>query len=455
MDDNIKTESVPTDDILDAIIRNTNQSNTNQNNNNESDSDNYDNDDELLEGKSDGDSDINELLEGKSDCATGHNTTTINNCTQNDTIVQPPRRKMMRVSTSPEAKQADNSHQDVTMVDAENDNTNKEVRGSSSPPKQSSSSYQDEKMEDDTNNKEVLSKLLQVLKEAESISKSALNELGGELTEATEATVGEKVVQIKDATKFLDLVVKQVTANAHVQAMEGVDMSGVITSMIEKDTIINLNTTSIAVDSTETDGGKMGDGIAGSLKAKKITQGTALDGLVNGMSNLEIRNMTPQQEAALIVDTVRTGVNQYLKQQKKSKKEKGKRRLPTAYISNIVEMLSSIPVVEGVVQKISNLLLCETVQETRNSNEYGSLSMDLQRSMNEFWNGYPENVSPIYDATKGDKNAVDDRLCYIRLKRDSNDFEEEEEGESRSDDERYDDDDDDDIFVVDNDDDDY
>ena len=243
---------------------------------------------------------------------------------------------------------------------------------------------------------------------------------------------------------------KRVTVNVHVQEMEGVDMSGVITSILEKDTIINLNTTSTT-------------GIAGSLKAKKITQGTALDGLVNGMSNLEIRNMTPQKEAALIVDTVRTGVNQYLKQQKKSKRE----NLPTAYVANIVEMLSSIPVVEGVVQKISNLLLCETVQEARNSNEYGSLSMDLQRSMNEFWNGYPENVSPIYDATKGDKNAVDDRLCYKRLKRDSNDFEEEEEGESRSDDERYDDDDeryddddddddDDDIdlFVVDNDDDD-
>ena len=87
---------------------------------------------------------------------------------------------------------------------------------------------------------------------------------------------------------------------------------------------------------------------------------------------------------------------------------------------------------EGVVRKISNLLLCETVQEARNSNEYGSLSMDLRSSMNEFWNGYSENVSPIYDTTKGDKNAVDDRLCYKRLKRDSNDFEEEEKGSIES-----------------------
>ena len=254
-------------------------------------------------------------------------------------------------------------------------------------------------------------KLVNLLHVIPSITEVALKDAGGTVGTTKKVTVGDKNIEVSDASKFFNSIKEGVKNNGLVRELAKEDLSGVAKLMIGKDNIINPNPN----EKKSTEDGTEGVGTVMSLGAPKvrdlISQSKGKE-LVLPLQNLSI-NTSAEQDKVDVVAFIRTVVSQY------KKRSKGRSTmLPNTETKDVIRVLDkhiqsvSKNELKGIVLLVSRVFMYETVKMAKESNDFERLDEDYRRLLNVFWNGYPSDASPLYE--EGEDNAVDDRRCYKR-----------------------------------------
>ena len=277
---------------------------------------------------------------------------------------------------------------------------------------------------EDATTSETLNMLLRALnKDIPDMVSNALIAVGGNLTESVELKISEKKkVNVSDASKLAKALAERINTSTLVANLSNRDLSGPVESKYGNEPTINPKP-QIAALSSDKKYGKMGDFNPGSIATRNLD---GVDALVNDLQNLGIKNRSEEQQCAIAVEYIRTIICQWQKRQRREEGETGKistgKSLPSDIVSKVARQLNPFITsiddedMEGIVRDISIIFLSKSVEVAKGSTNFNSLVVGLRNALDEFWNGYSSTDSPLYK--KGEKNAVDDSLCYKRLEND-------------------------------------
>jgi len=336
--------------------------------------------------------------------ATDTNTTDTTTTDSNATTTHDTKRKSNEDNMEEDNNNDDNMEDEDDEDDATVKNNNTKQRRVTNSPQQPASNQTN--TTPDLNNK-----LVNLLQAIPSITKVALKDAGGTVGTTKKVTVGDKNIEVSDASKFFNSIKEGVKKNALVQELAEEDLSGVAKLMIGKDNIINPNPneTKSTEDGTESVGTVMS---LGAPKVRDMVSQSKGKELILPLQNLSI-NTSAEQDKVDVVGLIRTAVSQY------KKRSKGRSTmLPNTETKDVIRILDKhIQSVrknelKGIVPLVSRVFMCETVKMAKESDDFKRLDVDYRRLLNVFWNGYPSDASPLYK--DGEDNAVDDRRCYKR-----------------------------------------